>query len=334
MATAVVGAGPVIATASTTTIATAGATAECPLADGSSPKRTEFNTEPAMCTDFAKTYTATVTTSEGSFTIALDVERAPIAANNFVVLARHHAYDGTQFYRADDSVDIIEGGATSAADSIGYTIPDDADDFTYAEGDVMMSRTDEPHSAGAQFFVGGGPGVSDLEEQGTYVRFGRVTEGIDVVEKILGYASSSDPQGISTTVTIEKVDVVEGPPAPGADPNAAFCAALNETDARSNVLRSVDRDDPVAVEPALVNLRAAFDRMAAYATEPMRADAQLAADATRTLVDILDASGYDFDSVPDTEQAKIDAVLADPAYDEAGARITDFQRVNCVAESA
>ncbi len=59
----------------------------CPAADGSAERTTSFEDAPPMCIDPAKSYTATLTTTEGDIVIALDSTNAPITVNNFVVLA-------------------------------------------------------------------------------------------------------------------------------------------------------------------------------------------------------------------------------------------------------
>ena len=72
---------------------------ECPAADGSSPRQTQFPEPPPMCIDPAKRYTAEMVTSLGTLIIALDAAGAPKTVNNFVFLARYHYYDGIIFHR-------------------------------------------------------------------------------------------------------------------------------------------------------------------------------------------------------------------------------------------
>ena len=160
----------------------------CPQADGSSERTTTFAQAPPMCIDSAKTYTATFDTNQGAFTVALDAAAMPGTVNNFVVLSRYHYYDDTAIFRIAQGIDVFQGGSpatNSASDpGPGYTIPDEGGPFTYVEGDFVMARTQAPNSSGAQFFAAWGPGVSGLDSQGTYLKFGKVTEGMDVVKKI------------------------------------------------------------------------------------------------------------------------------------------------------
>ena len=85
----------------------------CPAEDGSSPVRREFRQPPPMCIDASKRYTATMDTSMGTMTIALDAAAAPTTVNNFVVLSRYHYYDGVIFHR------IISGFVCQGGDPTG-----------------------------------------------------------------------------------------------------------------------------------------------------------------------------------------------------------------------
>ncbi len=181
----------------------------CPKADGSSARQTVFNTMMPMCIDPAHSYTATFDTTEGTFEIALDTVNRPATVNNFVGLARYHFYDDTKIFRADSSIDIIQGGGASPSSQFSYTIPDEGSGFTYQAGDFVMARTSEPNSAGAQWFIAGGPKVSALDSQGTYVKFGKVTKGLEIVTRMVGFADPQNPMGISKDITIKTVTIAE-----------------------------------------------------------------------------------------------------------------------------
>ncbi len=183
----------------------------CPAADGSEERTTSFEKAPPMCIDVAKTYTATLTTTEGDVVIELDTESAPLAVNNFVVLARYHYYDNVPFHR------IVPGFVNQAGDPVGpqpgtggpgYTITDEppADPATaYAAGTVAMARTAEPNSAGSQFFLVIGDANGALASTGTYAVFGHIVEGQDISEAInaLGNAAEEPTKVVAiTSVTI------------------------------------------------------------------------------------------------------------------------------------
>jgi cyclophilin family peptidyl-prolyl cis-trans isomerase len=183
----------------------------CPKTDGTQERSTLFEKPPTMCIDPAKSYTATFDTSEGKIVVALDTTKTPETVNNFVVLSRYKYYDNTQIFRTDPSIDIIQGGGLTNSDTPGYTIEDEADGFTYTEGDLAMARTSEPNSAGGQWFFVAGPKASALDSQGTYVNFGKVTDGLDVVKNILALnmvdAGGGDKP--SRTVVVNSVTITE-----------------------------------------------------------------------------------------------------------------------------
>ncbi|MGH9187766.1 MAG: peptidylprolyl isomerase [Acidimicrobiales bacterium] len=205
----------------------------CPAADGSSPQTLTFEDAPQQCIDAANTYTALFDTSEGAVRVELDTATTPGTTNNFVTLARYHFYDGTQFFRTDPSIGIIQGGAptnTAGDPGPGYTIPDEGGafdftdpnaptgPFTYTAGDLVMARSSGPNTSGAQIFFAAGDAVSGLDSQGVYLKFGRVTEGLDVLQAILALHQEDTTGQVlggfpSRTVTVNTVTIEETPAA-------------------------------------------------------------------------------------------------------------------------
>jgi cyclophilin family peptidyl-prolyl cis-trans isomerase len=199
------------------TIPPAGASIEgetpCPAEDGSSDRTTQFESAPPTCIDPEKTYTATVTTTMGEFTLELDDATAPTAVNNFVVLARYHYYDGVAFHRIIPGFMIQGGDAVGPSPGVGgpgYSIPDElpAADATgvYPEGTLAMANSG-PDTGGSQFFVVVGSGGDGLSND--YTPFGRVTSGIEVVREInqLGDAASNGTP--TAEVNIETITIAE-----------------------------------------------------------------------------------------------------------------------------
>lgn len=199
-------------------------TGACPKADGSSPRTIDFTAAPQKCIDPAKTYTAVVETTAGKVTFALDTAATPGATNNFVALSRFHYYDDTELFRTSTSIGIIQGGSphtqTNGDPGPGYTIPDEGfgDDaatsgsggpFRYLAGDLVYARPGgSPDSSSGQFFFCATDACSGLDSQGIYIKFGKATEGLDVLQGIL----ASAPQGEgkpSTTVKVTKVTITE-----------------------------------------------------------------------------------------------------------------------------
>jgi peptidylprolyl isomerase len=170
----------------------------CPNPNGTSPRTDQFpSTPPPMCIDPSKTYTAHLATTEGEVDFQLDTKKTPNTANNYYVLALYHYYDGTSINRIDTSIDILQTGSPKTQDisdpGPGYTIKDEGSGFTYVDGDVVMARGSAANSAAAQYFFVVGPKASQLNSQGTYVTFGHVTAGLDVLHKIESLYQACNP---------------------------------------------------------------------------------------------------------------------------------------------
>lgn len=184
----------------------------CPATDGSQAQVMSFASPMKKCIDETKNYTATFDTSEGEIVVDLNTSTVPGTVNNFVALARYKYYDGSTIFRTDPSIDIIQGGGKTNSDSPGYTIPDEGGKFAYSEGDLVMARGSEPNSGGGQFFFVTGPKASLLDSQGTYVTFGKVSAGMDVVKAIMALHKAND-SGLggapSRTVTVNSVSITE-----------------------------------------------------------------------------------------------------------------------------
>jgi peptidyl-prolyl cis-trans isomerase B (cyclophilin B) len=133
-----------------------------------------------------------VATSLGTFVIALDPAKAPKTVENFLryVDARH--YDGTIFHRVISTFMIQGGGYDESYDKkpVQVAVQNEAfNGLKNTRGTVAMARTGDPHSATAQFFVsvGDNKSLDHVAKDGAgwgYAVFGRVTEGMEVVDKI------------------------------------------------------------------------------------------------------------------------------------------------------
>lgn len=132
----------------------------------------------------------TLKTSMGDIVIELDHEAAPKTAENFEQYVRDGHYDGTIFHRVINNF-MIQGGGfmpDMMQKATRDPIENEANNGLSNEvGSIAMARTMEPHSASAQFFIN----VSDnkfLDYPGQdgwgYCVFGKVTDGMDVVNKI------------------------------------------------------------------------------------------------------------------------------------------------------
>jgi peptidyl-prolyl cis-trans isomerase B (cyclophilin B) len=160
----------------------------------------------------------TLHTSLGDITLELDAEKAPETVANFLQYARDGFYDGTIFHRVIDNF-MIQGGGMNADMTQKPTrapIANEANNgLKNKTGTVAMARTNDPHSATAQFFIN----VKDNDfldhraptAQGWgYAVFGRVVSGMDVVDKIRKVATGSKGfhQDVPRdAVTIERVSI-------------------------------------------------------------------------------------------------------------------------------
>ena len=133
-----------------------------------------------------------VTTNHGTFAIQLDPAKAPKSVENFLRYVDAKHYDGTVFHRVISTFMIQGGGFDQRLEKKATNAPiqNEADNgLKNTRGTVAMARTGDPHSATAQFFVN----VVDnkfldhqaKDERGWgYAVFGKVIEGLDVVDKI------------------------------------------------------------------------------------------------------------------------------------------------------
>jgi peptidyl-prolyl cis-trans isomerase B (cyclophilin B) len=133
-----------------------------------------------------------VTTSHGSFAIALDAARAPTSVANFLRYVDAAHYDGTVFHRIIPTFMIQGGGFDQRLDkkAVDAPIQNEADNgLKNTRGTVAMARTSDPHSATAQFFVNvvDNAFLDHQAKSGTgwgYAVFGRVIEGMEAVDRI------------------------------------------------------------------------------------------------------------------------------------------------------
>ncbi len=125
----------------------------------------------------------------GTIRIELLPELAPSTVDNFIELAEQRFYDGTTFHRVIPDF-MIQGGDPNSKNrdarddgkgGPGYSIEDEFSDTAHLRGIVSMANNGYPRSAGSQFFIV----VDDARDlDGKYAVFGRVIDGMDVVDRI------------------------------------------------------------------------------------------------------------------------------------------------------
>ena len=134
----------------------------------------------------------TLNTNYVAICVELDFDKAPISAANFLKYAKSGFYDGTIFHRVISDFMIQGGGFDSwfKPKANGTPIENEADNgLSNLIGTVSMARTSAPHSASSQFFINVGDNHflnhSSKNAQGWgYAVFGKVIDGMDVVNKI------------------------------------------------------------------------------------------------------------------------------------------------------
>lgn len=160
-------------------------------------------------------------TSMGDILLELDAEKAPVTVNNFVEYVKSGHYDGTIFHRVISNFMIQGGGYTESYQKKPTRDPirNEANNgLRNVRGTIAMARTSDPHSATAQFFINvvDNPFL-DFRSQTTrgwgYAVFGKVVEGMDVVDRIRRTSTGSGgPFGRDVPqvpIIITKAEVVQ-----------------------------------------------------------------------------------------------------------------------------
>ena len=167
----------------------------------------QWQSPPEMQIDPDKRYEATMETSMGTLTIALDPIAAPKTVNNFVFLAREGFYDGVIFHRIIQGF-VIQGGDPTGTGrgGPGYRFEDELPKAgRYELGSLAMANAG-PNTNGSQFFIISGPNGQQLPPQ--YALFGNVVQGLDVVDQIEKVKTGSGDRPVEDVV-INRVTVVE-----------------------------------------------------------------------------------------------------------------------------
>jgi cyclophilin family peptidyl-prolyl cis-trans isomerase len=140
---------------------------------------------------------AVIETTHGTIKLEFFDDKAPGHVKNFKDLANKNYYDGTTFHRVIPGFMIQTGDPNSKSDDRsqhgtggpGYSIDAEFNDVKHERGVLSMARSQEPNSAGSQFFIC----VNDsFFLDGQYTAFGKVIEGMDVADKIVNESRDSN----------------------------------------------------------------------------------------------------------------------------------------------
>ena len=149
----------------------------------------QFRTCPPFDIDASKQYTATIHTEKGDILMQLYADKAPLAVNSFVFLARQGWFNGVTFHR------VIPGYVAQAGDPSGtgsggpgyYFNNEVRSDLSFDKPGVIGMANAGPDTNGSQFFITYAP---ETKLDGSYTIFGQVLKGMDVVESL----TARDPQ--------------------------------------------------------------------------------------------------------------------------------------------
>ena len=150
----------------------------------------------------------------GDIKIELDRDNAPISCNNFAYLVGTGFYNGLTFHRIIRHF-MIQGGDPSGngTGGPGYSIKGEfaangvQNTLKHARGVISMARSMMPNSAGSQFFI---CDTDDFFLDGNYAAFGKVVEGMGVVDKIAKVPTGPNDRP-RTPVVIEKAVAIDEP---------------------------------------------------------------------------------------------------------------------------
>lgn len=172
------------------------------------PVETEKNMNPVV----------KIETNLGDITVELNEEKAPITVKNFLSYVEDKFYDGTIFHRVISDFMIQGGGMTPGMNEKDTKAPiknESANGLKNDRGTIAMARLQALDSATAQFFINtvDNAGLNHGGPYGGYAVFGKVTEGMDVVDKIRAVPTGqSGHHGDVPTqdVLIKSISKVEG----------------------------------------------------------------------------------------------------------------------------
>ena len=190
----------------------------------------------------AEAQTVRVTTDMGEFVIELQPDRAPLTVANFLKYVNEGFYTNTLFHRVVSSF-VIQGGGYSSTECKANADckPKPTHESVFNEsgnglqnkrGTVGMARSGPPHSGNAQFFinVADNPELDPLPTRWGYAVFGRVIEGMDVIDKMgvvaTGAAGPFKSEAPLKPIVIEKIELVKGGGPSGAAPQSVNPAVM------------------------------------------------------------------------------------------------------------
>ncbi len=167
-----------------------------------------------MDTSYSDKYqSAIIKTNQGNIKIKFFAEDSPVTVNNFLKLSEEGFYDQTKFHRVIKDF-MIQGGDPNSKDDDwsndgqggpGYKFEDEFNSHKLVKGSLAMANSG-PNTNGSQFFIVTTDSAPHLD--GKHTNFGKVTEGIEIVEKIED-AKTNENDHPEEDVTIENIELIE-----------------------------------------------------------------------------------------------------------------------------
>ena len=174
----------------------------------------------AACRAAEPTTQVRVTTSMGEFVIEVRNDRAPLTAANFLRYVREGFYTNTLFHRVIANFVIQGGGHDATTQQLKPThdpvFNESGNGLQNKRGTVGLARGESPHSGNAQFYVNlvDNPDLDPVPTRWGYTVFGRVVQGMDVIEHIgetpTGAAGPFKNDAPLKPVVIEKMEIISG----------------------------------------------------------------------------------------------------------------------------
>ena len=167
---------------------------------------------PNKSTAAGKTFIARVTTNCGVITMELDGTKAPQTVASFLGLAKSGYWADSPCHRltiAKDGIFVLQcgdpTGTGSGTPGYGYGVENAPADFTFPPGTLAMARTSDPKSNGGQFFIVYKKTV--LQDATGYSIFGKITSGMDIVDKIAA-AGATQPDASGNTAPLQPISIL------------------------------------------------------------------------------------------------------------------------------
>lgn len=180
----------------------------------------QWTEPPELTIDPARSYTAQLHTSKGMISLELFAQDAPVTVNNFVFLAKQGFYDGVTFHRIIQDFMIQTGDPNGdGTGGPGYRFEDELPSPHVYEPGIVAMANGGANTNGSQFFICTGPSSYSLNDHPYYTIFGKVNEGMEVVQEIASAPVEMNPKANpnkeppsmpTEQITIQKVVIIEG----------------------------------------------------------------------------------------------------------------------------